>query len=86
MTGNCIDCVISCFRFQVDSVGKSYVITICSDASKNHPNSSVLQDTSAVLGRYNDTDIIGRGMKIISPSHYTAALLQTAFSASSIVS
>ncbi|GFG38537.1 hypothetical protein Cfor_01207 [Coptotermes formosanus] len=46
--------------FQFRSEGNSYVITICSDASKSHPNSSVLQDESAVLGRYNDTDIVGR--------------------------
>jgi hypothetical protein len=75
-----------CFRFQVDSGGKTYSISICSDASKDHPNSGVLQQhPTAVLGRYNDTDIVGRGMKIMSPLHYISYLLQTAFSASSVV-
>jgi hypothetical protein len=84
--GNCIDCVMPSFRFQVDSGGKSYTISICSDASKEDRNSSVFQkDPRAVLGRYNDTDIVGRGMKIMSPLQYIAALLQRAFSASSVV-
>lgn len=84
--GNCIDCVIPSFRFQVDSGGQSYTISICSDVSKVHQNSSVIQkDGLAVLGRYNDTDIVGRGMKIMSPLLYIAALLQRAFSASLVV-
>ncbi|KDR24547.1 cation-dependent mannose-6-phosphate receptor-like [Zootermopsis nevadensis] len=49
-------------KFHVDSGGISYVITICSDASEKYPNSSVLEKqgtASTVLGRYNDTDIVG---------------------------
>jgi len=60
-------CIATCFRFQVDYGGITYVITICIDASKSHPNSSVLADQKtsvAVLGRYNDTNVVGRGMKI----------------------
>jgi hypothetical protein len=55
----------------------SYTVTICSDASESYPNSSVILKqgtTSAVLGRYNDTYIIGRGMEI-RPSEYIAILL-----------
>lgn len=50
-------------KFKVDSGGISYTVTFCSDASEIYPNSSVVGKqgtTSAVLGRYNDTDIIGR--------------------------
>jgi len=73
-------------KFQVDSGNKSYSISICSDVSKDHQNSGVFQkDPSAVLGRYNDTDIVGRGMKIMSPLQYIGALVQRAFSASSVV-
>jgi hypothetical protein len=67
----------SCFRFQVDSGDITYIVTICSDASESHPNSSVVGKqgtTSTVLGRYNDTDIIGRGMEIKRPSYYIAIL------------
>ncbi|KAK9500078.1 hypothetical protein O3M35_001415 [Rhynocoris fuscipes] len=47
----------------------TYAVSICSDASKgNHPNASVTRTTitpqstvnsTTVLGRYNDTDIVG---------------------------
>jgi hypothetical protein len=67
----------SCFRFQVDSGGITYIVTICSDALEVLPNSSVVEKqgtTSKVLGRYNDTDVIGRGMEIKRPSYYIAVL------------
>lgn len=50
-------------KFQVDYGGLSYVIAICTNASKDHANSSVTEEKqgipSTVLGRYNDTDIVG---------------------------
>lgn len=44
----------------------SYVVSICSDFSKGHPNASVTRtfianSTTTVLGRYNETDIIDLG-------------------------
>jgi hypothetical protein len=60
----------SCFRFRVDSGNITYIVTICSDASKEYTNSSAILKqgkASTVLGRYNDTDVIGRGMEIRRP-------------------